>query len=194
MDAAQNLSGQLEAKEQQLAALHAEMNALRRQIGAMPVADCALTDWEGNSVMLSAAFGPHERMLLVHNMGFACKYCTLWAEGFSGIWDHLESSQYQPGVKFLLVSNDSPQQQQAGAMQRGWDFDMLSAQGTSLFADLGFAEEKDGKLYWWPGVSALEKRADGTIHRVGMANFGPGDNYCGYWHLLDLFPQDSTAG
>jgi peroxiredoxin len=182
------LSAQIEAKEQQLTALHAELNALRRELGGMPVPDYALTDGDGNTVQLSAAFGPHDRMLLIHNMGFACPYCTLWAEGFSHLAQHFESGEYTAPLKFVLVSNDRPDQQRAGAAQRGWTFTLLSARGTSLFDDLGFAERKDGELYWWPGVSALVKQPDGTLRRTGKAFFGPGDAYCGFWHLLELFP------
>jgi predicted dithiol-disulfide oxidoreductase (DUF899 family) len=182
------LNAQLADKEKQLEALHAEMNALRRELAQLPVENYALTDRAGNTVMLADAFGAHTRMLLIHNMGFGCSYCTLWAEEFSGIWDHLEGGKYAPAVKFLLVSNDRPDQQQAGAAQREWGFDMLSTRGTTLPLDLGFATQlADGKLDLWPGASALEKRPDGSIHRVGMGVFGPGDSYCGFWHLLELF-------
>lgn len=185
------LTAQLAAKEKELEAQIAELNALRRQLGAMPVSDYPLTDWDGNTVMLSAAFGPHERMVLVHNMGFACPYCTLWAEGFKGLWKHIESGEYAPpSAKFLLLSNDRPDQQKAGATQRGWDFPMLSARGTNLFADLGFAEEKDGQLNWWPGVSTLVKAADGTLRRTGLATFGPGDQFCALWPFMELFPPE----
>jgi peroxiredoxin len=182
------LTARIEAKTTELAALHNELNALKRQLGSMPVQDYPLTDWDGRTVMLSAAFGPFDRMLLIHNMGFACHYCTLWAEGFSGLARHFESGEYTAPAKFLLVSNDRPDQQRAGAMQRGWDFTMLSARGTDLFKDLGFTEEKDGELHWWPGVSTLVKDGDGTLQRTGKAFFGPGDEYCGFWHLLELFP------
>jgi predicted dithiol-disulfide oxidoreductase (DUF899 family) len=186
------LNTALAEKEKQLEALHAEMNALRRELAQMPVEDYALTARDGSTVRLGEAFGAHDRMLLIHNMGFACSYCTLWAEEFSGIWDHLENGKYAPAVKFLLVSNDRPDQQQVGSQQRDWGFDMLSARGTTLPLDLGFAEpaQEEGKLSLWPGVSALVKDPDGSIRRVGMGVFGPGDSYCGFWHLLELFgPQ-----
>ena len=163
---------------------------LRRQTGAMPVQDYALKDTAGNTVMLSAAFGPHERMVLIHNMGFACHYCTLWAEGFNGLWKHIESGEYTTAAKFVLVSNDRPDQQLAGAAMRGWTFTMLSARDTSLFDDLGFAEMKDGVPHWWPGVSTLVKSADGTIQRTGRATFGPGDQFCALWPFMELFPAE----
>ena len=37
-----------------------------------------------------------------------------------------------------------------------------------------------------PGVSTFRKNADGTIDRIAKDFFGPGDLYCGVWHLFDL--------
>ena len=28
-------------------------------------------------------------LIVIHNMGASCPYCTLWADGFNGIYDHL---------------------------------------------------------------------------------------------------------
>lgn len=183
------LEQRLADKEKQFNTLQQEMNALRREVAAMPVQDYPLQDFEGNTVMLSDAFGEHERMLLIHNMGFACSYCTLWAEGFNGFWKHVETEQYATPTKFLLVSNDRPDQQKAGATMRGWTMPMLSARGTDLFADLGFAKQENGEWNWWPGVSALKKNADGSLERTGMAVFGPGDEFCAFWPFQELFPR-----
>ena len=40
-----------------------------------------------------------------------------------------------------------------------------------------------------PGVSVLRKKEDGTMVRVSKDAFGPGDLYCGLWHLFDLLPD-----
>jgi hypothetical protein len=46
-------------------------------------------------------------------------------------------------------------------------------------------EREPGRVI--PGASAFRKREDGAIERVGRAaEFGPGDDYCPVWHLLDL--------
>ena len=34
----------------------------------------------------------HDRLLMIHNMGEACRYCTLWADGFNGFLPHLEDA------------------------------------------------------------------------------------------------------
>ncbi len=36
-------------------------------------------------------FGDKKQLLLIHNMGQGCRYCTLWADGFNGFLKHLES-------------------------------------------------------------------------------------------------------
>jgi len=34
---------------------------------------------------LSSLFADKKLLLVIHNMGQACRYCTLWADGFNGI-------------------------------------------------------------------------------------------------------------
>lgn len=182
-----NLEKQLEAKWAELERVTNELNALQMQAGEMDVKDYTLLDHEGNPHQLSELFGGYDQMVLIHNMGFACKYCTLWADGFSGIWRHVESGNYGTRARFLLVSNDPPEQQRAGALQRGWEFTMVSARGTSMFADMGFAGEKPED--WLPGVSTLKLHPGGRITRQARADFGPGDLYCSLWHLFALLPS-----
>lgn len=179
----------LEQKFAEFQRVSTELKALQAQSGAMDVADYTLTGFDGQPVRLSEAFGAFDQMVLVHNMGFACKFCTLWADGFNGIWRHLESGEYGRKAKFLLLSNDTPEQQREGAAQRGWGFSMLSCRGTSLFADLGFTDET--RKMWWPGVSTLAKDSGGRITRHARAEFGPGDLFCSLYHFFDLLPASS---
>ena len=37
-------------------------------------------------------FGKKDKLLVIHNMGQGCRYCTLWADGFNGFLPHLEST------------------------------------------------------------------------------------------------------
>ena len=57
-------------------------------------------------------------------MGQACRYCTLWADGFNGFVPHLEST-----MAVALVSKDSPQRQREFANSRGWRFRLASHGG-----------------------------------------------------------------
>jgi predicted dithiol-disulfide oxidoreductase (DUF899 family) len=175
------IQAQIEEKQQQVEALRSEMNQLKRS-AAMPVQDYELRDFSGNPVKLSAAFGDKDQLVLIHNMGFRCPYCTMWADGFNGLYKYV-----QVRAGFVLVSNDPPEKQQRGAGKRGWTFPMLSAQGTTLFKDLGFSQETEGQFGMdWPGVSTLQKHADGSITRTAADTFGPGDMYNSVWPLFEL--------
>lgn len=169
--------------------LDLEMVELEKQLGGQALADYELTRHDGSKVRLSELFGEHTQMVLVHNMGFACNYCTLWAEGFNGYFQHLESGEYGHRAKFLLVSNDRPDQQLAGASQRGWKFDMLSCRDTSLSADLGYQTQDKDKVHYHPGMVIVQKLQDGTLRRHLKTEIGPGDNFMGLFHIFSRLPE-----
>lgn len=154
---------------------------LRRRFPAEPVSDYELAGPDG-SVKLSAMFGGKSDLILIHNMGAGCPYCTMWADGFNGVLQHIESR-----AAFVVVSPDAPEVQQRLAGKRGWRFRMYSAQGTTFIEDMGFgSEEEHYDSHAMPGVSTFHRNADGSIVRVARDFFGPGDLYCGVWHLFDL--------
>jgi predicted dithiol-disulfide oxidoreductase (DUF899 family) len=165
--------------ELQIAALSEQVGRLRRQRPMESVDDYLLHTADGEEVRLSALFGQHEEMILVHNMGVTCSYCTMWSDAFNGLLPHL-----QDRAAFVVVSPDEPAVQKRFAGERGWLFSMVSAAGSSLFKDLGF-EVADGYM---PGVSTLERRGS-EIKRGARAEFGPGDRFCAVWHLFDLLPK-----
>jgi len=76
----------------------------------------------------------------------------------------------------------------AFAASRGWRFRMVSHQGTSFAADMGYRGDKG----WLPGVSVFRRVGD-RIYRVSDAPFDQGDDFCAVYHLFDLLP-DGTAG
>ena len=45
------------------------------------VIDYDLVDSENQKIKLSQLFGTKKDLILVHNMGKSCPYCTMWAEG-----------------------------------------------------------------------------------------------------------------
>lgn len=165
---------ELEKAKQRLA-------ALRRQLPAEPVQDYELQGPEGG-VRLSAMFRDKPDLILIHNMGSGCPYCTLWADGFNGVLHHLQSR-----AAFVVVSPEPPAVQQAFAKSRGWQFPMYSAEVSTFIEDMGFdSDEEYFDSHAMPGVSVFHKQADGAIVRVARDYFGPGDLYCGVWHLFDL--------
>jgi predicted dithiol-disulfide oxidoreductase (DUF899 family) len=157
-----------------------QLTELRKRRPKELVTDYSLRNAEGE-VKLSAMFGDRDELLLIHNMGKSCPYCTLWADGFNGVVPHLQNR-----AAFVVVSPDDAATQKEFAAGRGWRFDMYSAKGTSFAKDMGFEDDK-GKP--WPGVSTFEKGADGKIYRTGRTYFGPGDDFCSVWHLFDLLPK-----
>lgn len=154
--------------------------ALRKQIIEEKIEDYCLVNSENKSISLSSLFNERNELIIIHNMGKRCSYCTLWADELNGITKPLGDA-----VPFVLVSPDSPAVQKAFAESRNWKFPMLSAEGTSFIADLGY-EPKPGN--YQPGVSVLIKKEDG-IYIATQDTFGPGDAFCGIWHYLDLLPK-----
>ena len=172
---------EIDELEYQLQELKQKVAELRRQRPREEVRDYQLLDSEGREVSLSRLFGDQSNLILVHNMGRNCSYCTMWADGFTGLLPHLKSR-----AAFVLTSPDKPEAQKEIVRSRGWNFPVYSTAGTSFTADMGFDDKKEGLM---PGVSVFTKKPDGKIYRVSRAEFGPGDNFCAVWHFFDLLPE-----
>lgn len=167
----------------QIAELREKMREAQSAVEPEEVRDYELTTPNGK-VRLSALFGAMDDLVVIHNMGTSCRYCTLWADGFNGIYDHLASR-----AAFVVASPDPPARQRRFAESRGWRFPMVSHEGTSFAADMGYRAEDGG---WLPGVSVF--RRDGErILRVADTGFSPGDDFCALWHILDLLPEGAAG-
>ncbi|MCB0217985.1 MAG: DUF899 family protein [Caldilineae bacterium] len=163
-----------------IAGLRARWRKLWTADDASIVADYAFETPDG-PVRLSQLFGDRDDLIVVHNMGRGCGYCTLWADGFIGLLPHLESR-----AAFVISSPDDPSTQAAFAAERGWPFRMI-ALGESHFAqDMGFADDAGSYM---PGYSTFHRGEDGQIRRVSKDFFGPGDPYCGVWHFFDQLAE-----
>lgn len=136
---------------------------------------------EGTTENLSDLFQGHSYLVLIHNMGQGCKYCTMWANGFEGIYRHFDDK-----AGFVLVNHDSSEKQIAFAKQQGWTFPIYSASQTTFTTDMGFKDDKT----LWPGVSVFRKSDDGKIFLISQSVFGPGDNFCSVWHFYDMMPEE----
>ena len=157
-----------------------EINGLRQKLENEEIQDYSLRDAGGQEVLLSSLFDDRDELLVVHNMGKACKYCTLWADEINGVAKPLADR-----VPIVIVSPDSPGVQQAFAAGRGWTLPMLSAADSTFTQDMGFYKEGDG---YWPGVSSFIRK-EGKIYRHTYDHFGPGDTYSSVWHFYDLLPK-----
>ena len=176
------MNERIREKIAELHRIEAEYADLRREWARMTVEDYALTASDGTPVRLSSLFGDNDHLLLIHNMGFSCSYCTMWADGFNAVLPHIEERS-----AFVVATPDPPATQHAGRQERGWRFPMVSFAGSTLNHDLGF-EPEPGLHH--PGVSALIKDPSGSIRRYSADMFGPGDKYCSVWNLVGLFPQN----
>jgi predicted dithiol-disulfide oxidoreductase (DUF899 family) len=181
----EQLEREIETKEQELMRVKQELAELRKKHSNFAVQDYTLTNTKGEEVLLSELFGDQKELIVIHNMGKSCAYCTLWADGFSGFTEHLENR-----AAFVLTSPDDYKTLESFSRTRGWNFKSVSTRGTSFKEDLGFRDEK-GFLY--PGVSILLKDEDGSIQHYAKAAFGPGDDYCSIWSLFDLLPEGSKG-
>lgn len=150
------------------------------------VQDYELKDWNNNPIKLSTMFGDKSDLVVVHNMGKRCAYCTLWADGFNGTQYFTEKS-----AGFVVVSPDEPEIQKDFALSRGWKFRMYSGHDSPFIKDMGYQTEKGD---YWPGVSVFHKDENGKISRVAKDFFGPGDFYCSVFHFLDLIPKNDKEG
>lgn len=149
------------------------LNALRADYAGEPCEDYTFTT-EAGEVRLSELFGEHDRLLVIHNMGQGCRYCTLWADGINGLLPHLESA-----MAVVLVSPDAPAAQRTFANSRGWRFRMASHGGHR------YAKEQ---YVMQPGMpAAVAYRRDGqALFRMSETPFGPGDMFCVQFNLLAL--------
>jgi predicted dithiol-disulfide oxidoreductase (DUF899 family) len=165
----------------QIEELKGKLSEARRRRPAEPVQDYELRNPDGSPVKLSELFGDKDDLLLIHNMGRGCVYCTMWADGFVSMLPHLENR-----AAFVLVSPDTPEVQSAFAKSRGWTFRTASAAGTSFIKDMGFEWSDTDQSGYQPGLSAFHRNADGSMVRTGSDEFGPGDDYCPEWRMFDL--------
>ena len=145
--------------------------------------DYAFTRSTGETAAWQDLFGTKDDLIVIHNMGRGCSYCTLWADGFNGVYPHLANR-----AAFVVASPDKPEAQSQFATARGWRFPMITYRGTKLAEDTGYG----GDGSYWPGVSVFQK-SGGKVLRITDTAFEPGDLYCGVWHIFDLLPG-GTAG
>lgn len=172
---------QVERLEKQILKDKQKLAKLRKSVPPQAVDDYVFTTGGGKKVSLSKLFGGRDELLLIHNMGVRCAYCTMWADGFNGLREHLSDR-----AGFVVISPDDPIVMRDFAKGRRWKFPIYSYRGTSFGKDLGFEGENGSP---WPGVSTFRRDSEGRMYRIAHAYFGPGDDFCATWHLFDLLPR-----
>lgn len=161
----------------QIADIRGRMRALQAEIEPEVVKDYGFATLDG-SRKLSSLFGDKDDLIIVHNMGVTCRNCTLWADGYNGLYPHLADR-----AAFIVASPDPPHVQKAFAAGRQWIFPMVSYVDKAFVTDMGYLTEAGYR----PGVSVF-RREEARILRVSSAGFKPFDDFCALWHVLDLLP------
>lgn len=128
------------------------------------------------TVTLRDLFAGNDKLLLIHNMGQACRYCTLWGDGLNPFISHLESA-----LSVAMVSKDSPQVQRNFANSRNWRIRMVSHGGGEYMTEQVAAERMSNM----PGAVVYELVGEKILRKASTC-FGPGDLYCSQWHFLGL--------
>lgn len=167
---------EIQALEQQIFELNMKLVELRKGSSSdEEVPNYTFRTQNGDTTLLEL-FGDNDKLLVIHNMGQGCRYCTLWADGFNGFLPHLESA-----MSVVLVSKDAPDLQRRFANSRGWRFRLASHSGGDYIREQSVKEEQDNM----PGAVVYERNGD-KISRKNTCIFGPGDLYCSMWSLLGL--------
>ena len=182
---AQSTATELATAEKELLELRQKVLSLRKAASPQTIEDYLLADTNGKEVRLSSLFGDAQDLIVIHNMGLSCPYCTLWADGFNGVYQHL-----QDRAALALVSPDPPEQVKQFAEGRNWRFTVLSNNGGPFTSAMGF-EDDQGNPH--PGMSTFHRDSSGSISRVSQAPFGPGDEFCSVWHMFDMLKDGPNA-
>jgi predicted dithiol-disulfide oxidoreductase (DUF899 family) len=161
--------------EREIFELTAKLNELRGANEGVEVRNYAFDSLSGPTTLLDL-FGHQKKLLLIHNMGQGCRYCTLWADGLNGFVPHIETA-----MALALVSKDKPEVQRRFANSRGWRFRLASHGGGEYIREQTVMEGADNM----PGAVVYERRGE-AIFRKNSCIFGPGDMYCPIWNFLGM--------
>lgn len=179
----QDTDNNIQSLQSEIEKLQEQISHLRAERPLESFTDYTLKDKSASDVLFSSLFKDSDELLVIHNMGKACSYCTMWADTLSSATTIINNR-----VPMVLVSPNEPAIMDAFSSSRNWQFTCISGHGSTFIADCGYAYEKESKTYYMPGVSAFVKK-EGKIYRTNKDYFGPGDVYCSPWHFFDLLSK-----
>jgi predicted dithiol-disulfide oxidoreductase (DUF899 family) len=169
------MNSEITALESQIGELTSKLNQLRTQVQPTEINNYPFETLNGTTTLLEL-FGSRDQLLVIHNMGQGCRYCTLWADGLNGFVSHLESA-----MAVVLVSRDAPDLQRKFANSRGWRFNLASHGGGDYIQEQTVIEGSNNE----PGAVVYQRKGE-AIFRKNACVFGPGDLYCPMWFLLGM--------
>lgn len=177
----ENTGAEIEALEKEIFEKKARLTELRKSQPRTPLPTYTFANGE----TLADLFGDKDDLLILHNMGKNCNYCTLWADGFIGLHKHILGR-----CAFAMVNPNDPQTQKAFAESRGWPYRLVSDRELQFTKDMNMYKDGEGV---YPGISGFHRNTDGSIIRVAWSYLGPGDDFCAIWHMFDLL-EDGAKG
>ena len=166
---------QIRTLEQEALVIANRLELLRRENTPTPVKNYALETLTGPTDLLTL-FGNKEKLLMIHNMGHACRWCTSWADGINAALPHLENS-----FAVVLVSKNDPLTQRQFALSRGWNFRMASHGGGEYTQEQSVTSGEPDM----PGIVCYERK-NAQIFRKNASEFGPGDFFNPLFHVVTL--------
>lgn len=176
-----SLQEEILALEERIMQDNQKLADMRRKLSGAPVKNYDLHTSDGQKTTLKDLIQTNNELVLIHNMGPQCPYCTLWADGFNAFYPYFKTRS-----SFALEMNIPHGDLKKFAQDRGWNFPTVSSHETSLKKDLNFYGARWGeKEMNLPGVSTFYLK-EGEIFRHSYAYFGPRDSYCSLWPILDL--------
>lgn len=152
-----------------------KIEKLRKKAKPVEVKNYIFQTHTGKTTLLDL-FGTKTKLLMIHNMGQACRWCTSWADAINGVLPHLESE-----FAVVLTSKDSPETQRVFALSRHWEFFLASHGGTEYIIEQSVTA--GGKND--PGIVCYERKGK-TIFRKNSSEFGPGDVFNPLFHIVTL--------
>lgn len=187
-DAMTDIDKEIDSLENEVELAKQRLIEARKRRPKEPIQEYVFKDVDDRQVRLSELFGDKDDLILVHNMGTGCSYCTMWADGFTGLVPHL-----QDRAAFVVCTPDKPEVQRKFSEKRNWNFKMVSAHDNSFIRDMGFWEDSGPCPGPWPGVSTFHRDRDGKVYRIAKCHFGPSDDFCAVWPLLDMLEGGSNG-
>lgn len=129
----------------------------------------------GGSIRLRDCFEGKRDLIVIHNMGVCCSWCTMWADAFNGVQAHLRDR-----AGLILLSPDEPRVVEDFAKSRGWTLPVASGKGSGFTSALDFGSDDEP----WPGISTFYLNDQDQIEWVSAECFGDFDLFSPVWHML----------
>jgi predicted dithiol-disulfide oxidoreductase (DUF899 family) len=168
-------SGEIRQLEKEIWEQTVRLEMLRKNNKATKVKNYQLQTLGGKTSLMDC-FAGKDKMLVIHNMGQNCRWCTAWGDIINAALPYLESE-----FSVVLVSGDLPQAQRTFALSRHWDFRMVSHSNNEYISEQSIISGEKNI----PGIVCYERSGENILLKNASA-FYPGDAFNPIFHLLSV--------